>query len=686
MTEQSSCKSLFKTYLFYKIKQNSAFFVLCCLMNILALPLFAVAMNKGLTSTLTGFYQLGFFFSIFAIIVLPFLAINGAVISFAFYTKKNLSDTIGSLPISYKQRFWADFIGGYIVNVAPIIPSGIISLCIFGASEGKYNDFCKLNEIANPINFTGYGAALFFNLFIITTFAYIIAAVIVSSCGKVVSTTLFSIIAVFGLPMFVGGIVGVFATCATGMDVKSVVGTVTAFLPPVGLFGEVYEIIKFFNVYLEQSEVITKSCDFISLKPSYIIVYIILAAALIAAAYFIGKNRKIEKTGSKFVFKSMYYAISLVSTIGVSLSILGFAYNRADNYILYGLICGAIICVVNILIYLPNKKEILRCIASGAGGILFSVLLLLLFDKTGSFGNRYISEDGSKYEYLLINEKIKLTDKDDISQYVKLLNHEISTHTDQFGYNNEYGDIIEYKTSSGKVKQRKYYISNYYSHGIDFESIIKKLGGYSKYFFEELDSYDFDWSISVKTEKISADISPEDAEEFLKVLKREAAEKYKDGAEIAGTVEFSEIVGDRVNYMGYHRSFNIQKDFTDTLDMISLLGADQEIDPESQYFYIDYNGFNNAIHIEVPYKDREDPIVKEMMSCFVTEADFDNSDYFDFHIVSEDIHSDRYYVPPENKQRVIELMTQYAEKKLTSPDAHKSITGEDEEFATKDDF
>lgn len=665
MTEQSLCKSFFKSYLFYRIKQNSTFLVLCCILNILALPLFAISMNSGLKSLVTDFYQVSKFLSIVMIMALLIPAVLGALISYDFYTKKNLSDTIGSLPLSFKERFWADFLSGYITNVAPVIPCGIISVCILAASQGKFKVFCENHDAKEIPNLAAIGAALFFTVFIVLTFAYILTTVVVSSCGKPVSAALFTVIAAYGLPMSAGGIAGCFTCAATGMDVSSAFRNAFAFLPPIGLYGEVGGVLKYL-IDLMSIGVPEKSYDFIVAKPVYISAYIILAAALIAAAYFIGKRRKTESTGSKISFKPSFYIICILSTIGVTLTLIVLTYHKTPVYLLISLIGGAVMCLINILIYFPKKKNILRCVFCGAGGLALSFAVFFLFDKTAAFGLRYIPEDGSKYEYLTA-DNVKLTDKDDISKYAKLLNESISDLNDSLGYNANFSTLdLEYKTSDGKVKKRSYAkVSNSDDMDFyDFSYILTELDSYGKFFFENLEKKE-ELNVSVILSDISIDIPKDKTEEFFSTIKREATEKYKKNAEAYGQARFESG--------GYVRYFYIQNDFTDTISLIENIGNLKETDPESTHIVISYNNDSKSydsrrsISARVPYKNRRNENVKRLMELLNNDPEF--KDYDDnFRIYFYGFSKYSYHVPNENVQEVIDIVTELAIEDIKSYD------------------
>ncbi len=50
MTEQNSSKSFFGIYLRYRIKEQKMNLILCVILNVLSLPMLAVAMGKGIST------------------------------------------------------------------------------------------------------------------------------------------------------------------------------------------------------------------------------------------------------------------------------------------------------------------------------------------------------------------------------------------------------------------------------------------------------------------------------------------------------------------------------------------------------------------------------------------------------------------------------------------------------------
>lgn len=398
--------------------------------------------------------------------------------------------------------------------------------------------------------------------------------------------------------------------------------------------------------------------SFFTRQPRCIIVSILITAAFIVGAYFIGKNRKAGKIGKEFMFKSVRYVLSLTliamiigavslnfyskkGIVGILIvllmsflihiilelsqnksfkgfwkTVLRFAvifgacfafmtivrttnafnfykklpsensikevrvsgmyfYTDIQNYsdteyhiykaessileilsehkkLLSVVIAGGIMCLVSEVIYLPKLKELPKSILCCFAAMVISIGIVMLFNKTGSFGLRYFPEDAENIEYLKIDDNCIITDKEDIKQYLKKHNNILKNYAD----NLMFGDYsIEYQTADGKMIRRGYSKTGYYGSTDPLGSMIenvKSLNGYGKYFFAEMDNIGGEWDYLIVGENEGYDIPKEREEEFIGILREEAETKYDPDAEIYARVEFS---GSSLS------SFYIQKDF-----------------------------------------------------------------------------------------------------------------------------
>lgn len=663
MTERSSCKSFFKEYFIYRIKEQKMNFILCCILNVLALPLFAAVQEKGFDDKFSNFYLFGKYFSILCFAALIIMAIVGAVFSFEFYIKKNLTDTIGSLPLSYKQRFWADFLAGYIMNVAPVIPCGLISAVILSSTQNKFA------EINFPEDFIGETLSLFqvglymaFSLFIAVTFAYLFSVFVVSGCGKFLHSVIFSIFGTAALSGTVIGITGCFVNSIIGVVTSEYISKASAFCP---LFGSVMDLtrsILFLGDNFNYGADLIKDI-FMAINPISIVVFVIFGAGITAGAFFLGKRRKSEKTGSSFVIKPMFYVISSLlsaSAVMIMLVLTNDARAELGTKLLVAFFAGAVICLVSEVIYLPKLKELPKSILCCCAAIGVSLGIAMLFNKTGSFGLRYLPEDAENIEYLRVYMDFVITDKEDIKQYLKKHNDILKNCADYLTIG---GIPIECQTTDGKMIKRYYGITG--SNGdpfLDMLHYVESLNGYGKYFFARMDEMDEDeWDYLIVGENERYDIPEASEEEFIGILRGEAETKYDPNAEIYARVDFSRNSGWNWN------SFNIQKDFEKTIAFLEKINGVIEKDPNEIMIEIGYRKYETntdlrSLHVYIRNKDMDSELVKELIGLM--ENNGENGAAFDmdtnFLIVSYNISDSKYSVDVNNTKRVLEIMTELA--------------------------
>lgn len=665
MTAQSSSKSLFGTYLKYRLGALKINFIMCCILNVLALPLYVVSANDGFGGIISELALTGRVFSTMCIIALPLIAILNAVLSFDYYNKKELTDTIGALPLTHKQRFFADLLAGYVINIAPIIPCGIFCAVMFGNMQDKLTDIAQVEGVICDFSMASLGVVIAVTLFLIVTFSYLFSVLITVCCGKTFHSVAFSVFGMAVLPLFFGGIVRCFANGMVGVDPKKYFSKAVAFFPPIGLLGDLFDAMSFPFDYRIVDSLPHAGELYAVVKPIYLAVYVILAAGIIAGAYLLGKRRLAENTGSAFVVKPMFTVISVGITAAVTIMMLALTYLSTQYYFLVSAVVGAVTCFVTILLNPMKKKKLLRSIILGAEMIAIMIAVWILLDKTGSFGARYLPKSADNIEYIRIGNTYTITDKADIEKYISLLNDDLR-ETSKDMYYRENGFCVEIKKTDGKTIERRYeysknkelYNATYYmANTAFFERLIKELDGYVDYFFDELGDVSDKWVCSLKTNTTNVEIPANKTKEFIAILREEASEKYIPNAEIFAELE---IYADTAS-----RTFEIKKDFVRTIEFLENMEKNVEKDPDSPYLYIRYDVKGNqweTLSVMIRHKDRDNEKVKELVSLLEERGGkYDK----DFEIMSYSA-SGELYVTDKNKARVLELMTEIAAETIDS--------------------
>lgn len=673
MTEQVLCetkpKGYFKSYLLYRIKEQKANLILCIVLNLFTLPLFFAGQIKGFDDRYSPFYYFGTYFSLICGIFLIVLAVIGAVFSFEFFHRKNLTDTIGSLPLTFKQRFWGDFLAGYIANVAAVIPVGVITAAVMGAdSSFEYIDYTRTTFQF----FLCIASSLFFTL----TFVYLFAVLVTSACGKVLHSVLFSIFGTAAICGTVAGFGGCFAVGAVGTDVVGYMIGAAACVPPLGTVIDLIRSIRFFTWsdtfdFIDGGQYLTGIDDtsekfFTSADALHTVWFVIFGAVIIFCAYYVGKRRKTEKTGSAFAVKPMFYVLSaffsaaavfIVTVMNIGKYIFG-------NALLIAMGVGGIMCFVSIVMYLPKKKSLPQCILCGMLAVGVSAGAAALLKGTGSFGAAYLPENANEIEYIRIDGCYTVTDKADIKIFVKNHNDILRKNKDKLVFTEWFGYTVEYKTTDGRVIKRSYdSIANSKPVKKYFENTEKTLPSYGRLFFDmvnERSSLGQD-SCHIVEGNLEYDITEQNYDEFFETLKREAAEKYDPDAEVYAKAEFWTY-----NDQG---TFNIGKNFEDTIALLDRIKSKAEPDPNELILTVDYSPENGgSLRVNIRNRDMDDPLAKELIGLLKKDTEGGSDWDGDFTVIYTDSFSSgnrwAYYVPQESSKRVLEIMTELAIREL----------------------
>lgn len=241
--------------------------------------------------------------------------------TFEFFVKKNLTDTLGCLPLTYRQRFWGDFLGGLGVHMISFIPCSALGLILSAAANGgmsdavkKYVDDSILRNSADNI-FVKWYLSYILLLFVGYMGAYAVSCFVTVCCGRSFNAKACSLISHI-LP---AGLVSVYCSCAfsvvVGIDHTTAWMRAIAAIPPVGTwFSAIYMGSYGFTMFNYMDERLDKAF-FILREPAYFIIIAVLLAVLIFGAYFLGKLRKNERTGREFVFGGAYYVLSVMTVV-----------------------------------------------------------------------------------------------------------------------------------------------------------------------------------------------------------------------------------------------------------------------------------------------------------------------------------------------------------------------------------
>lgn len=201
--------SNFGKYFRYKLGKRKSSMIIFAVLNFLSLILpciisfnyYSQLKNEIKTSTdgfimISGFSRTCIFFMVVSSVICMIMITITTVKSLKIYHDRAARDTLCSLPLSYGERFWGDFLSNICVNLISFVPLSIVMLIITNSMKPliqylSNNDFSFLVDINMPrliSDLVPVLALIYFGIYAVTTF-------ITSCCGKFGSSVLFSFVA-----------------------------------------------------------------------------------------------------------------------------------------------------------------------------------------------------------------------------------------------------------------------------------------------------------------------------------------------------------------------------------------------------------------------------------------------------------------------------------------------------------
>lgn len=486
------------------------------------------------------------------------LAIVPAV-SFKFYNNRASMDTIGCLPLTYRERFWGDFLGGLCPHLVSFIPSAAIGL-IFTA-VGQNGPLRGLHEllmknsptnyyVMDPIKDNFVGAYLSILLIVLWGYlaVYITASFVTSCCGKVSSSILYSIIALI-LPMGITAVFGInILTDAVGVNAEMDIMKAIMVFPPVGTW--ISFVTQFFNPYYS-----TPSLFFMFDDPIVPVVSAAIVGAFLAGAYFLGKNRKAERVDSDFVYNSVYHIIACalaITVIGFYAAMKRF-YNVSD-YIWCFVIVFVLYAILE-LVHTRSIKKIWQTALKLAGMYAVCIGFLIVAESTGGFGISkllparsniaevsvsgsyfYSGWENGEQKHIVYNSDEAVSAI--LEEHKKIIEYQDAMYT---------GSMLQltYKLKTGSEFTRSYSLP-YEEAANNKDNILKQASDRIKE-FEPADSsvlgfigdpvYD---EIDIRIDRFNGDgsrfVIPSKADEFMELLRSDIVNHYAEGNQNGGVL------------------------------------------------------------------------------------------------------------------------------------------------------
>lgn len=666
MTKTNSTADFFLKYLRYKLGKDKLLFFLSVIMGLLSFVHSAAAL---LIITADGEYTEYDYWAaasgiaLMAGAVMLGVVVAAAIMSFNFCLHRHETDMLGSLPVTHRARFWGDLLSGYALSVLPYSLLAVICIPLIAATKSHMNSTL----------YTEYFAYVVLTTFFSLSLLYALAVLAVSICGRMASTIACTIIFVTASMSVIPGAARFFMDSIAGMPSRETYYRIQDLTPTLDDLYERLSILQsnvsnghyalnpetglMYTVDEHLRGIIdnTAASDFVN-----IIVWTAEIAVIIAAAFFLTKFRKAERTGGAFGHKYGYYAVLFVSVVVI------FLIN--SGYLIESYITTAILSAVVFLVFEIAMRRGWKKFGIGAAALVCSLALTMgaawLVRYTGAFGLRNRLPDADDIVTASF-DGCEFTDREDIEQLRKnhlefLKNYGNAVETAEgYGY---YSHEIVYKLKNGETFTRCYRALNEYSTPINqvsqkcenaLESLPFGVKSYEEQLLLNFDASKYtDCDILLKDAFGGVILKPGKMREFAEILIGEYTSNGKKG-KIIGSVEFYTSYRD---YYVYPFRLDIYDSYTKTAEF--LRNKENIIIPQNDGETLCYNishpfGQEPYYELNILKKDLENEKVKELISLLTDKYNIPHDS--SIRVYSNDLHNEL-YVPTLNQTRFTMLV------------------------------
>ena len=340
-------------YFLYKLRTLKVYIVLMCIFAAASYPLFSVAYKDyfgtyveydkliqagynysspevcRLNDLLTDKLSTTVFIGIIGIVALIAMFTTGIPIltkCFGYLSKKSLADMEMSAPVTVGTRFFGNFFAGLSVYLVPHIIAAVTGLLIVGADTGV--------RIVDNVN-ESYRRMMIYGLMMCVLF-YCSTALIIAVCGRMRTAVILTVFMNFAVPAVT--ICAGLISFHYGYGLNT--GLVDEMIERVGWFSPLGLLIK----YLAQGVFGTKASGIIGMPQ--LLLFMLYCAAFAAAAYFLVKNRRHERTGKAYVYRNARHVVSATAVLAVTLIIFTAVMSSLDDMAWSGVAAGTVAGII----------------------------------------------------------------------------------------------------------------------------------------------------------------------------------------------------------------------------------------------------------------------------------------------------------------------------------------------------
>ncbi len=693
MTKTNSTADHFKNYFIFRLYDGKRIAVISAIMGLLGFVQHSVVLLV-ISCTDMEYIQkemlIGFSSILFGVSI---LAASGTTVyialsNFEFYINKHKTDMLGSLPISHRERFFADLLSGYILGVLPFVLVSVLSVPFFSAAAGRMFSFSNL--------FIRYFALVILTVFFALTFLYAISVLSAAISGRIIGAVACGAVLITALETVIQHSTAFFISNITGLSgYDDLARNASHLIPSISrAWSRVTALMDRDDLYFRgqgmTENILNDDLEFFAAGNIVnIIAWVVVIAVIICAAFFLSKHRKAERVGGAFGHKYGYYFILFIMIYTVVIF-------QCDSYSYsFGLISSAIISAVIFLVFEISMRRGWKNFFVGTGVFAASLAVIagtvILVILTGAFGLRNKLPEVNEISAVEYNG-YKFTDTDDISAFREKHLNILETFKPTLGErylstgNQLYDGAgkpvpdnglydIKYTLKNGDVVERVYSVYNQYdSEGKKCREAMNNipvgLKSYNDQVLSKLENSNLDsCNISFKGYIGGRTLKPEKITELIKILNEEQQGRDVGSSDKkVGSVSF---VNSEDGYDKDLISFSIYESYTKTIAFITdknnLMPQDETIDYTCYYFTI-YNYSSESgleFGLTIYSSELSDPNVIELLSL-LTEEEPENKAKVE--IICYDFYT-KLYLPKENMKRFGELAAEIFKTKLEKANA-----------------
>ena len=314
-TTLSQTKNRAFGYFKFRTKRNLTVWVLLMFLNLFGIP-FAYFMEMILYVPTTAPDRIESYKDLFDVIpIISFFCLAMAVFIgflavyavFDYLHNKTMGDMIYSTPLSRNKRFISDYSSGLFIYLVPFI---------FGSVTGGIMAAIANSKIPVSDQFLPSCSQLWtgiFGLFIAMIMAYAMAVFVLMCCGSILESVVYSFVSLLIVPAVIFSTIACGFGNLYGINTDSILWNFVCPTSPFGvLAGTIFTIegsssgISSGLSNYENDNLIFHNYIF---SAKFLIPALLIIVALTLGAFLLNNKRKVEKGGTPFVFKGLYYFI-----------------------------------------------------------------------------------------------------------------------------------------------------------------------------------------------------------------------------------------------------------------------------------------------------------------------------------------------------------------------------------------